>query len=458
MPRGTLRGPAGACEPQARAGMAGWDTSVSELEDRVRGLVRLLDGCSFLAQCHVTDFYTEGLWETLPADWRAAFEALAIVDALHFISLSKEPSAQLEFLRSKGPVPHSLEQFLSQLALLPLPRSHHVHDVTRSATPANAREQEGAWCGFKVGEGLTRGMSPKKMHEVEELASFVSTTVGGSARGKHCSSDSRAERDVVLVDIGSGQGYLSRVLAVKHNFKVVAVESDEQNVRRAREIDDRVAVEIAFRGGLRRKGGNGPLSGDAAASFPARSSRMHTKRAEEFEEAASGEEGGAVKRVSLGEGGVGVVEGRGDGWVRHVVHRIRWAQGGVLPLLDGVWRDGGAGHWELDGPSVPAFGLVCLHACGDLVPSMLMAFAGDARYCRYLFAVSCCYMKVSCTGAPLGPPDGDDAPSGSGDDIVPYPMSGFLQGLAAEGSEVPLHLPDSPLGYHFREQACHAIG
>jgi hypothetical protein len=26
---------------------------------------------------------------------------------------------------------------------------------------------------------------------------------------------------------------------------------------------------------------------------------------------------------------------------------------------------------------MPNFGLVCLHACGDLVPNMLMAFAND---------------------------------------------------------------------------------
>ena len=32
---------------------------------------------------------------------------------------------------------------------------------------------------------------------------------------------------------------------------------------------------------------------------------------------------------------------------------------------------------EGGGRGLPPFGLVCLHACGDLVPNMLMAFAGE---------------------------------------------------------------------------------
>jgi 2-polyprenyl-3-methyl-5-hydroxy-6-metoxy-1,4-benzoquinol methylase len=93
-------------------------------------------------------------------------------------------------------------------------------------------------------------MTPKKLHEVEKLASFVSTTVAadeilkgttyGSCGGGG-GGDGLPPREVVLVDIGSGQGYLSRVLAVKHNFRVVAVELDEHNIRRARDVDQRVA-------------------------------------------------------------------------------------------------------------------------------------------------------------------------------------------------------------------------
>ena len=137
-----------------------------------------------------------------------------------------------------------------------------------------------------------------------------------------------------------------------------------------------------------------------------------------------------------------------------------------MRLLRQVWGGGDrraaieAGECKPGQPNVmPPFGLVCLHACGDLVPNMLMAFAGDEHYCRYLFAVSCCYMKVSCTGA--RPVEQGSAPA---DDIVKYPMSRFIASLCSSspsegGKEAPpLHLPDTPMGYHLREQACHAIG
>jgi len=71
---------------------AGWDVSVGDLEERARQLARLIEEYRFLAQCHVTDYYTENLWQTLPADWRTTLESLSVADALHLISLSKDPT------------------------------------------------------------------------------------------------------------------------------------------------------------------------------------------------------------------------------------------------------------------------------------------------------------------------------------------------------------------------------
>jgi len=71
---------------------AGWNVSVGDLEERARQLARLIEEYRFLAQCHVTDYYTENLWQTLPDDWRTTLESLSVADALHLISLSKDPS------------------------------------------------------------------------------------------------------------------------------------------------------------------------------------------------------------------------------------------------------------------------------------------------------------------------------------------------------------------------------
>ena len=144
--------------------VADWDVSVGELEERVRGLVKLIDDYGFLAECHLTDFYTDNLWKTLPADWRTTFEALSAVDTLQFISLSSDPSAQLRLLQSFSQVPPSLQHFLEQLDHLPLPRTPPQAPTTTAA----ASDADDAWLGFKVGEGLTRGMTPKKLHEVSQ--------------------------------------------------------------------------------------------------------------------------------------------------------------------------------------------------------------------------------------------------------------------------------------------------
>ena len=100
---------------------AGWEVSTPDLEARAGGLAQLLEEFSFLAQSHVTDFYTKDLWGTLPPDWRATLETLSPAGALEFISLLQDPAAQLSFLEeqqhgARRQVAPSLARFLRQLA------------------------------------------------------------------------------------------------------------------------------------------------------------------------------------------------------------------------------------------------------------------------------------------------------------------------------------------------------
>ena len=81
---------------------AGWEVSTPDLEARAGGLAQLLEEFSFLAQSHVTDFYTKDLWGTLPPDWRATLETLSPAGALEFISLLQDPAAQLSFWKSSS--------------------------------------------------------------------------------------------------------------------------------------------------------------------------------------------------------------------------------------------------------------------------------------------------------------------------------------------------------------------
>ncbi|EFC42095.1 predicted protein [Naegleria gruberi] len=69
---------------------------------------------------------------------------------------------------------------------------------------------------------LTRNMSPKKIHEIERLAEFISYF--------SYSSDDQQLEDVE--NLGSGKGYLSHVLFTKYGLNVVAVDHNEQLVQK----------------------------------------------------------------------------------------------------------------------------------------------------------------------------------------------------------------------------------
>ena len=63
----------------------------------------------------------------------------------------------------------------------------------------------------------------KKRHEVSSLSSLIYNLLD--------------PKEVELIDFGSGKGHLSRFLSVYHGFKVTTIELDQQNSKRAGEID-----------------------------------------------------------------------------------------------------------------------------------------------------------------------------------------------------------------------------
>ncbi|KAI8343395.1 methyltransferase domain-containing protein [Chlamydoabsidia padenii] len=69
-------------------------------------------------------------------------------------------------------------------------------------------------------------MSDKKIHEVELLAQLIKTI--GDAHGI-----------TQVLDLGSGQGYLSRILAFKHGMQVLAVDMSEIQTKGAERFDQR---------------------------------------------------------------------------------------------------------------------------------------------------------------------------------------------------------------------------
>ena len=162
---------------------------------------------------HILDFFTHepGIFHNaIPADWRPFL-------------LQCDPMRLLDVLMRED-LDHP-----SDLPAPPQSMVEYIRDVRRFALAREFTPQQ------KKLPKLTRlvsvGMSPKKIHEVSNFASYVDKLAGDIA-------DDIGGDVTHFVDFGSGQNYLGRALAsAPYNKQIVAVEGREHNIAGARELD-----------------------------------------------------------------------------------------------------------------------------------------------------------------------------------------------------------------------------
>ncbi|EKX42293.1 hypothetical protein GUITHDRAFT_141250 [Guillardia theta CCMP2712] len=348
--RRILVGPGNMEQPQR---VGGWEEAI---QDRLKQLVAFFEEFEYLVKGHVTDFYVKDMWSSIPSDWRETFEKLSESDCIEMIERMSNPREVVQLLQVKGLKScSSLLRFLGQISLLALDRKTKIRPS----------------CGdrMRCGEGLARGMSPKKMHEV-----YTEGLHTGCCR-------------LMLLR----KGYLCRALSFKGSIDVIGIEQDPNNIQEAKRLDAQVRKELEF----------------------------NLRRQDKGEDAASAQLASAN--------------------IKYLQHQIKWREGGVVSALAGNLRHRASKEEDVEElnetSSMPAgkhraieeqeqeqeqedgggirssidnFGLICLHACGDLVPNMLEYFV-KTKGCCHLFAVSCCYMKVRCNGARRKEDEDEDA-------------------------------------------------
>lgn len=160
----------------------------------------------------------------------------------------------------------------------------------------------------------------------------------------------------VVLDIGSGVGHLSRLLSVRHQFKVVCVDAQNDFISSAQKFD--------------------------------RDLKKILKNKDDTENIGNPPE--------------------------HLTFHLDSDENCAKSLHDKVADISGAGQ----------YGILGLHTCGDLGPTLIKLFANSAKNGAFLQSVGCCYMKMEEL----------------------YPMSHFLK--SQEWFE---------LSYTARELSCHAI-
>ncbi|NWX10790.1 RRNAD protein, partial [Caloenas nicobarica] len=196
-----------------------------------------------------------------------------------------------------------------------------------------------------------------------------------------------------VVDVGAGQGHLSRFLAFGLGLSVTAVEGDARLAAMAERFDCELLQELAKRG---VPGNEGP---------PRRCQKPPRH-----------------PLPPLTPRGPCHVPG-------HLDPGAPWGEFLLPPDPPGP---GPAARNPLGGTGGQRVLVTGLHACGDLSPALLRHFARSPAVAA-VASVACCYMKLSTPPQPPGCPPG-------------YPLSAAVTAL-----------PGHALSYRAREAACHAL-
>ncbi|KAG0468777.1 hypothetical protein HPP92_018105 [Vanilla planifolia] len=301
--------------------------TAAESAEWMKAITNFLLRFRFLIDAHVVNFFKDRLWETMDKQWMECLRNEPVENLLGI------PSGLVQ-----DHWPPSLQEFIFTLRSLVLCREQNLsHAILENFHAAS------------LGSVLSQGMNFKKKHEVEILAGVINTIA--------CSVNAQK-----IVDVGSGQGYLSQVLSFKYQLSVVAIDASSHHSAvtdaRANRIKKHYLAKLHK---LQNEYGSlkvpqtvtcQVLSSDSLAAL----STGVLNHQEQSERIGSGSETN-FPRISEAD-----------------------ACGSATP----------------DAKEIDRYLLVLagLHACGDLSVNMLRTFV-DCKQVKALVSVGCCYNLLS---------------------------------------------------------------
>lgn len=296
-------------------------------------LSEFLSKFSWLTDSYVLDYFVDKQWQKLPPSWQ---------NALHDV----QPEQVSLWLRTGRPVGNATVWPLSLLCLAPAATllslgrqavgspAHIPVFSTDDACWGPSSDRE--WPPFdpsnnrNMTHAFRKHVKSKKQHEITRLAVVVELL----ARKCGCRH---------VMDVGSGQGHLARLLALDRNLGVATVDLVGSHLSSAKRFDDQAV--------------------------------SHFKK----------------KSVETAEGCDAKSKGESQKPPQHVELEVSMAT--TPDQLEEVANRA----WNEPGPHVNKFVLVGLHTCGDLGSSIVRLFTQTPAV-QGLVSVGCCYMKLSCDG------------------------------------------------------------
>ncbi|KAG0357973.1 Methyltransferase-like protein 25 [Gamsiella multidivaricata] len=338
------------------------------LEEYLACLQSFLASYEPITNLMIVDYFTTNSWETrMPKDWRDAFESeqgkLSSLDLMELVSLGKlrdlnTTRSNSTATGSESPAPQdwpeSLKEFVRMVKKLSINRTLDP-DFTKFKNTLDSH--------------LTPGMSPKKLHEVEILSGLIALYAKEHAIGS-------------VIDLGAGQGYLSRVLAFQHHLRVLGIDSNTIQTCGAQTTQKRTEKLFVNKSKLKSS------ASLCDTQFSATDKQQQSQSPATID--------------SANDPDLATTPGS-NFQLQHITHHITASTLPTLlkehfpkkskPLthcegnsdLDGYHKDDAEeeGRWTLCG----------LHACGDLTSNMIKLYLESSATC--LFSVGCCYHCIT---------------------------------------------------------------
>ena len=339
---------------------------------------------------HILDFFTRtpGLYSlALPAEWREWFKSTEITHILDLLlreDLSKFDNSM--DIKPSGPEPDGANRWRLGLcppqSLIQYVKDIRKHLLNRDFNPITSV----AGAKHTMNHLVAMGMSVKKVHEVDHFARYVDKLTSDIANmsGNH--------EVTHLVDFGSGQNYLGRVLASEpYNKNIIAVESRPHVVEGARKADQRAGIGERVRVKVNKKAVRAGLEPPTETV----TGDGNTTPSDRFGPLPNGEKDTIRAKLEIAKAGKGTVQ--------YVQHRI--TNGDLSAVIEKITsppsplQNGDCTGTNLP-PKEPALMVISLHSCGNLLHHGLRTLTLNPNV-KAIAMIGCCYnLLTERLGAP----------------------------------------------------------
>uniref|UniRef100_A0A2K5EVE1 Methyltransferase like 25B n=1 Tax=Aotus nancymaae TaxID=37293 RepID=A0A2K5EVE1_AOTNA len=176
-------------------------------------LTRVLALYRPILDAYIIEFFTDNLWDTLPCSWQEALDGL---NPPQLATLLLGMPGEGEVIRYRSVWPLTLLALKSTACALAFTRTPGFQ------TPSEFLENPSQ--SSRLTAPFRKHVRPKKQHEIRRLGELV----------KKLSDFTGCTQ---VVDVGSGQGHLSRFMALGLGLMVKSIEGDQRLVERAQRLD-----------------------------------------------------------------------------------------------------------------------------------------------------------------------------------------------------------------------------